>query len=524
MTKVLVVDDNAQLREALTERLSFFDDLEVVGAASDGSEALTMAGDLRPDVIIMDVQMPNMDGIEATRRIHEMDPGCQIVAHTAFEDSALVSEMIKAGAKGYLLKGGKTDEIINAIHSVTSGQSVVAPKAARPLLDDLEALYRREQDRRRELERLVEQLRALVDTDYLTGLSNHQHFHSWLEDALGRADSHRSRLAVVRINLDDFHLVNDRFGHVVGDTVLAEVGQRIAACCPEGSARGRTGGEEFMVALPGATHDEAMKVAETCLEAIRVGSFGLVGELTASAGVAVYPDDAAGRDALLACTERALRAAKSRGKDAVQIYVPGLNGASKDVVAREAQMRAIFALARAVDARDPYTGMHSQRLARYARSIASGMGIHDERLAVIRASALLHDVGKIGVRDGVLLKPSHLDPPEFAEMMEHPVLGEKIVLGAVDRQVSRAIRHHHERIDGSGYPDGLKGEDIPLASRILLVADAFDAMTSDRIYRKALPLEKAMDELRQYAGKQFDCDVVGAAIPLIESGEISVLD
>jgi diguanylate cyclase (GGDEF)-like protein len=329
---------------------------------------------------------------------------------------------------------------------------------------------------------------------------------------------------VARINLDDFHLVNNRHGHQVGDTVLTEVSARLVTTCREADPKARTGGEEFSLVLAGAGLPEAVEVAERVLAAIRSVTFGVAGELTASAGVALYPHHAAEKDGLLERAEQALRVAKSRGKDCAVAWSEGLHRSSPDGVRQEAQLRAIFALARAVDARDPYTGLHSQRLARYARAFAEGLGINDERLAVIRAAALLHDVGKIGVRDAVLLKPARLDDLEFSEMREHPVLGERIVIGAVDRQISRAVRHHHERMDGDGYPDRLKGDAIPLASRILLVADAFDAMTTDRIYRKALPLDQAINELRVHAGTQFDADVVASAIALIESGVVSVLD
>jgi HD-GYP domain-containing protein (c-di-GMP phosphodiesterase class II) len=309
-----------------------------------------------------------------------------------------------------------------------------------------------------------------------------------------------------------------------GDAVLTEVAARVTGSCREEDLKARIGGEEFALVLSGAGTALAREVAERALDAIRQEAFGLAGELTASAGVAAFPEHAAGKADLLLRAERAVRVAKSRGKDSVVVWEPHLQATDLDAVSREGQMRAMFALARAVDTRDPYTGMHSQRLARYAKAIAEGLGIRDDRLAIIRASALLHDVGKIGVRDAVLLKPAALDEAEFAEMREHPVLGERIVVGAVDRQISRAIRHHHERVDGTGYPDGLKGDAIPLPSRILLVADAFDAMTSDRIYRKALPLGKAVDELKKYAGTQFDSDIVRMAVSLIESGVIGVLD
>jgi diguanylate cyclase (GGDEF)-like protein len=524
MTRVLLVDDNVQLREALAERLAFLDGLVVVGAAADGKEAVRLTGELLPDVVIMDIQMPGMDGIEATRLIRQMHPSCQIVAHTAFEDSGLVSEMIRAGAKAYLLKGGQPDELTRAIESVTAGESLLAPQAARPLLDDLETLYHREQERTKDLEEMVAQLRELTVTDYLTGLANHRDFQERLGDQLAEAAARQSRLALVLIDLDDFHLVNNRFSHAVGDSVLKEVAERISAICRPEDAKARVGGEEFAVVLRDMEPASVLDVAGRILDAIRSRPFASAGEVTASVGMALHPEHSGEKDELVQRAESALRVAKSRGKDCTVAWSPELEPSSAEKISREAQLRSIFALARAVDARDPHTGLHSQRLARYARAFATGLGIDDERLAVIRAAALLHDVGKIGVRDAILLKPTMLDDVEFSEMREHPVLGERIVTGAVDHQISRAVRHHHERIDGDGYPDGLKGDDIPLASRILFVADAFDAMTSDRVYRKALSVDKAVNELKRCAGTQFDPEVVTSATSLIESGVVKVLD
>jgi putative nucleotidyltransferase with HDIG domain len=168
------------------------------------------------------------------------------------------------------------------------------------------------------------------------------------------------------------------------------------------------------------------------------------------------------------------------------------------------------ALARAVDAKDSYTRSHSHTVAQLSALIAAELGFTGDRLAKVRLAGLLHDVGKIGVPDAILNKPAALTDDEYEIMQQHAVLGFEIVESAGLPEQGRWVRHHHERVDGRGYPDGLRGEEIPLESRIILVADSFEAMTSDRPYRRAPGREFALAELDRNAGTQFDPDVVEA--------------
>jgi putative nucleotidyltransferase with HDIG domain len=171
------------------------------------------------------------------------------------------------------------------------------------------------------------------------------------------------------------------------------------------------------------------------------------------------------------------------------------------------------ALVTSIEAKDPYTHDHSQRVTEYAMSIARIMGLGEDEVEMLNFAAMLHDIGKIGVRDDVLLKNGKLTNEEYDVIKLHPIVGERIVkpLGLVCEEVS-IIRHHHERYDGNGYPDRLKGEDIPLLARIVAVADAFDAMTSTRAYRRALPIEAATNELIRCSGVQFDPKVVESMV------------
>jgi putative two-component system response regulator len=186
---------------------------------------------------------------------------------------------------------------------------------------------------------------------------------------------------------------------------------------------------------------------------------------------------------------------------------------------REAQVlfAAIKALASAVDAKDPYTARHSRVVTRLALLLADAIQLSSEERYVLELSAWMHDVGKIGVPDSILTKPGSLTKEEFGVMMAHPVKGGEIV-GEIEElgRVADAIRHHHERVDGNGYPDGLRGEAIPLASRIILIADAFEAMTADRSYRRGLDRKAALRELQEHAGAQFDADLVDVFVGVVQ--------
>lgn len=187
---------------------------------------------------------------------------------------------------------------------------------------------------------------------------------------------------------------------------------------------------------------------------------------------------------------------------------------------REAQVlfAAIKALASAVDAKDPYTARHSRMVTRLALLLADAIGLPSDERYVLELSAWMHDVGKIGVPDSILTKPGCLSREEFVVMMAHPVKGGEIV-GEIEElgRVADVIRHHHERVDGGGYPDGLRGEAIPLASRIILIADAFEAMTADRSYRRGLDRDAACRELRKHSGTQFDAELVRAFLEMLEN-------
>jgi len=181
-------------------------------------------------------------------------------------------------------------------------------------------------------------------------------------------------------------------------------------------------------------------------------------------------------------------------------------------------METIMALALAVEAKDPYSAGHSKRVGVYAMQIGEVLGFDEEMLRTLSDAGLLHDIGKIGIKDEILMKPSSLTPDEWKIMQQHPLIGEAIVKPV--RSLSKVVvlvRHHHERYDGAGYPEGLKGDDIPMGARILAVADSYDSMITDRPYRKRFSLEETKAELRRNAGTQFDPTVVDAFFKALDA-------
>jgi diguanylate cyclase (GGDEF)-like protein/putative nucleotidyltransferase with HDIG domain len=353
-----------------------------------------------------------------------------------------------------------------------------------------------------------------AETDALTALRNHRSFQTDLREALALGASTNSRISLVLVDIDDFKSINDRFGHQVGDRVLMTLADLLRDEYDELQSY-RIGGEEFALLLPDESDQQAYAAVERLHARLWQTTFAHGESITVSAGIATYPDAAPDRDALLRVADGALYWAKGHGKNrscvyspsVVRIYTPEELAVTAE---RHARLRAAEGLIRVVDAKDTYAGAHSQSVSRLVEGIARAMGLDTETVEQVRLAGLLHDLGKIAIPDRILQKPDKLDPDELRVMREHPELGYRLLEGLGVSPVDRWIRHHHEWWDGSGYPLGLAGEDIPLGSRIILVADAFDAMTSDRVYRAAGTPAEAVAELRRRCWTQFDARAVAA--------------
>jgi diguanylate cyclase (GGDEF)-like protein len=352
----------------------------------------------------------------------------------------------------------------------------------------------------------------LALTDPLTGLGNHRHFHERLQREIATAEHDGNDLSLCLVDIDDFKRVNDRFGHPAGDRVLGQVASRLR----QGGESFRLGGDEFAVLLPGLDDRAAVSVAQSIIE--RVGSLDLeqVGPVTVSAGVATYnSSEGVGRDELIRLADSALYWAKEEGKNRARTYEPGaLELTDLQQLAagpdRAARYRAAASLAKAVDARDAYTGSHSERVGDLAARIGRRLGLDETQVELTRLAASLHDLGKLAIPEEILRKPGLLSESERLVLERHPQIGHRMLESLGVEPIAEWVLHHHERWDGAGYPDGLRGEEIPLGARIIFVADAFDAMTSERVYRDPLSERDALAELERCAGTQFDPGVVEA--------------
>jgi diguanylate cyclase (GGDEF)-like protein/putative nucleotidyltransferase with HDIG domain len=351
----------------------------------------------------------------------------------------------------------------------------------------------------------------LALTDPLTGLGNHRHFHERLERELRHAQEKRLPLTLCLVDVDDFKRINDRFGHPAGDRVLS----RLAARLRQTGEAFRLGGDEFALLLPGYDENAALTAAASIVERISALDLDQIGTVTVSAGVATSPVHAGDRDELIRLADSALYWAKEYGKNRVRSYRPDVIELAelKRLASgpdRAARFRAAGSLARAVDARDVYTGSHSQRVAELAARTARRLGLPEEEVELTRLAASLHDLGKLAIPEEILRKPGPLTEPERMVLERHPQIGFRMLESLGVDPVADWVLHHHERWDGSGYPDGLPGDSIPLGARIIFVADAYDAMTSERVYRRRVTPEQAIAELRRCAGSQFDPEIVDA--------------
>ena len=368
--------------------------------------------------------------------------------------------------------------------------------------------------------RILRQQALLVENDRrdpVTDLLNHGAVVALLTNAIEHARSSARPLGVALVDIDNFRLLNDTYGHDAADDVLRRVANLLTAEAMAGSFVARYGPDEFLLVAPDAEEAEM----EASVDGLRTRMHELTvqfGEseklpVSVSAGIAFFPDHADSVTDLLSAVAVAVGEAKGSGGDGVSVarIGPGERVAT-------GSFDVLRGLVIAVDTKDRYTKRHSEDVARYAVFLAGRLGLDQETRHTVHMAGLLHDVGKIGIPDSLLRRPGKLTAEEFEVFKQHVVLGDAIVRDVPDvDQVRAGIRHHHERWDGSGYVDGLEGEEIPFIGRLLAVADAFSAMTTTRPYRKALSVEEALKRLGDAAGTQLQEDLVAAFIKGIET-------
>lgn len=364
--------------------------------------------------------------------------------------------------------------------------------------------------------------------DELTGLINRKFFFELLDREFDRFKD--TALSLCLLNIDDFKLYNQLYGTQEGNMALQKVAGILKAGINDNSYAARIGGKEFALILPGYDIYSAKCLAENVAAQIGEINSSSTGEsvsrLTVSAGICAAPYMASSAKELFKNADTAVYTVKRSGKNAVLMY-------SAEIYRRELTQKyksgysehasTIYALTAAVDTKDHYTFQHSQNVAYYASELAKAAGMDADLVEIVKEAGLLHDIGKIGVREDILNKPGKLTPDECEVMKGHVENAVNIIryLPSLD-YVIPTVLSHHERYDGRGYPRRLAGEEIPIMGRILGVADAFDAITSVRTYKDASPPSAAIKILKAEAGKQFDPQLVEIFCELVESGKLEL--
>jgi len=395
----------------------------------------------------------------------------------------------------------------------------------------------------KELIKSNKQLKELALRDTHTGLYNHRYLNDVIEAEFQRARRYVHALSVIMLDIDYFKSINDVYGHTFGDTVLKQFATQLKKMVGVYDIVVRYGGEEFVIVLPSAPRCKAILLTQRFLDALTLCNFGTrihSVKLKVSAAVASYPEDRIFRGIeLVELSDRLLDKAKEDGGN--RVYSSGdLVVAEKDGTANgddsahgevkflkekidtltrrgnQVIVEAILAFAKTIELKDHYTGEHTEQTVRYATEIAKGLKLPKEEVECVREAAALHDLGKIGVSEKILQKKGKLTAREFESIKKHPQIGVDIIRPIhFMRDLIPFVLYHHERWDGKGYPMGLKGAEIPVGARVVSVADVYQALTSDRPYRKAFSRREALHIMKDGSGSQFDPTVVDTFITIL---------
>jgi putative nucleotidyltransferase with HDIG domain len=502
--RILLVDDDAEVRVTLA------DILEVEGysvcQAESGEAALDIHEKDAFDVLLTDLHMPGIDGAELIRRIRKTDPDLPLVVITGYPSLRRAVDVIKLGATDFLSKPFEADTVFHVLRRALKERALAlenrrlsAEVNNKAVIEKLNSELHRRVSELTKLNIISERLSHALDTEQIfdiavsltSELVESQRVSLMLYDR--RRQSLRIRAATgMSDDIKDAAVIplgEGVSGKVAESKQPVRVTREMAQCNASNRPRGMLYDSESWISVP-----------------LLIGNqlFGVLNATDNRRGNFTSED------------ERVLTALAE--KVANKIETNALYESLYDNL-----LDTLDSLVATIEAKDPYTRQHSRRVSQLSRALGERMRLSREEVESLRVATLLHDIGKIGVRDSILMKNGRLTNEEYDIIKKHPVIGDQIVsplgLAPCERDI---IRHHHERIDGNGYPDGLKGDEISALARVVSVADAFDAMTSTRSYRKALSIDEALAELRRFSGEQFDQSIVEELAKGIHTGEIRV--
>lgn len=391
-----------------------------------------------------------------------------------------------------------------------------------------------------ELFKSYEKLKGISLVDSQTGLYNRRYLQDVVEVEFHRTRRFAHSLAIIMLDIDYFKSINDVYGIAFGDLVLKQLSKQLKRMVRRYDTLIRYAGEEFLIISPRLNRDLAFSMAQRLLESLNFINFGNKKHsvrLKLSLAAVSFPDDRAknGMD-LVNLANTVLNKAKEQGGNRAYSTLDMNNLSKKSKIPKAAGVKtlkkaidkltrkskqglseSIFAFAKTIELKDHYTGEHVENTVHYATEIAKCLNLPQEDVELIKQAAMLHDLGKIGISENILLKKGKLNRREFEEIKKHPQIGADIIRPI---QFLHAlipfIFYHHERWDGKGYPSGIKGEDIPIGARIIAIADVYQALISDRPYHKAFTKAKAIDMIKKSSGTQFDPRIVNNFLTVIK--------
>jgi diguanylate cyclase (GGDEF)-like protein/putative nucleotidyltransferase with HDIG domain len=370
----------------------------------------------------------------------------------------------------------------------------------------------------------IELIQKQSITDELTKLYNHRYFQETASQWIKEEKFHQFGLAM--IDIDQFKIYNDLYGHASGDVALKRIAEIIKTTTSGNELLVRYGGEEFVVLYPNISPQEVYRRAEEIRETVE-NEFLLSKDirefLTVTVGISNYKVNGESLEELITKADKAVHQGKQSGRNKTILYQENSDPEEAEVQKKikDAFISSIYALAATIDAKDHYTYGHSSNVSELSVALARNAGFDESQIEIVKNAGLLHDIGKVGIPESVLSKPGFLTEEEYEIMKGHVVQSVNIIKHIPNLiDTVPVVISHHERYDGKGYPRGIKGENIPVLGRIICIADSFDAMTTDRPYRKGLSLEQAMYELKKNAGTQFDPTLVDIFIQMIDKGDI----
>lgn len=371
-----------------------------------------------------------------------------------------------------------------------------------------------------------ERLHNLAVTDELTGVYNQRFFYETLTKKIKEAQLHGGTVGLIMIDLDGFKNINDILGHEYGNQVLEGFGSLLRKLTVEKFIPFRYGGDEFAIILPNVDLDTLKNTANHIKEEFQ--SYNWIspqlksnGKVTLSMGLSLFPELSGTQSQLISTADMALYQAKNLGKDNIRFYQNLIGEICQEISPNHQKLITTFkTLLGTIAVKDGYTLAHSERVSGYAMLIGKAIGLESDQITILQVAGILHDIGKIGIPEFILNKAGRLTKKEYELIRLHPIFSASILEPLKEMgDLLNIVRHHHERFDGKGYPDGLKGSELSLGARILCVADAYDAMLSTRPYSKSMSIEEACKKFTLGVGTQFDPQIVEVLFSLIKNDE-----